>query len=99
MIRFLKETTLGGGGGDDAQAARAQWHQVADQVRPKLPKLAALRDDAEADVLAYMTFPKQHRAKIPSMNLLERLNGEIERRTDVGGSLPNEASITRLVGA
>jgi putative transposase len=43
---------------DDAEAARAQWRQVADQLRPKVPKLAALMDEAEADVLAFMTFPR-----------------------------------------
>ena len=42
---------------DDAEAARKQWRQVADQVRPRVSKLAALMDDAEADVLAYMGFP------------------------------------------
>ena len=51
---------------DHADAARAQWRQVADQVRPKLPKLAALLDAAEEDVLAYMSFPKEHRAKLDS---------------------------------
>src|SRR5277367_4818240 len=49
---------------DDAAAARKQWRDVADQMRPRLPKLAGLLDDAEADVLAYMSFPAQHRAKL-----------------------------------
>jgi hypothetical protein len=68
---------------DDAEAARAQWRRVADQLRPKLPKLAAFLDEAETDVLAYMSFPAQHRAKLHSTNPLERVNGEIKRRTEV----------------
>jgi putative transposase len=84
---------------DDAASARAQWRQVADQLRTKLPKLAAMLDASEEDVLAYMTFPKEHRVKIHSTNPIERLNGEIKRRTDVVGIFPNEASITRLIGA
>ena len=84
---------------DTAEAARAQWRSVADQLRGKFPKLGALMDEAENDVLAFMTFPRAHWTQIYSTNPLERLNAEIKRRTNVVGIFPNDASITRLVGA
>jgi transposase-like protein len=81
------------------EAASLQWRTVADQIRPKVPKLATIMDDAENDVLAYMTFPKEHRAQLHSINSIERINGEIKRRTDVVGIFPNDDAIVRLVGA
>ena len=82
-----------------AEAALSQWRAVADQIRPKVPKLATIVDEAEQDVLAYMTFPKEHRAQLHHTNPIERVNGEIKRRTEVVGIFPSEDAITRLVGA
>jgi transposase-like protein len=83
----------------DRKTAGEVWRHVADQLRPRFGKVAALMDEAEHDVLAYMDFPEAHRTKLHSTNSLERLNKEVKRRTDVVGIFPNEASIRRLVGS
>ena len=79
---------------DEASAHRT-WRQVADQLRARFPKAAALMDEAETDVLAYFAFPAPHRVKLHSTNTLERLNKEVKRRANVVGRgiFPNEASI------
>ena len=83
----------------DHTAARTALLHVGDMMRARWPKLAGFIIDSEADVLAYVTFPSQHRTKLHSTNPLERLNKEVKRRADVVGIFPNEDSIVRLIGA
>lgn len=83
----------------DEKSAHATWREVAHQLEKRFPAVSEMMDDAEADVLAYFSFPKGHRVKLHSTNTLERLNKEVKRRADVVGIFPNEESIIRLLGA
>jgi transposase-like protein len=76
----------------DRPAARQTWRQVADQLRPRWPKLAGLMDDSEHDVLAYLAFPAQHRTKLHStdeidkgVSLLRRSGARRSDRQESGG--------------
>lgn len=83
----------------DVASAQEPWRRVADELRTRFPKAAALMDQAEADVLAHLHFPLAHRVKRHSTNTLERLNKEVKRPANVVGIFPNAASIRRLIGA
>ncbi len=83
----------------DAHHVRAQLDEVARMLDAQFPDVAAMLRDACEDLLAFTAFPLAHWRKIWSTNPLERINGEIKRRTNVVGIFPNDASILRLVTA
>src|SRR5690554_5069964 len=56
----------------DRAHAGETWRKVAEQLRPRRPKLADLMDTSEHDVLAYMSFPRQHRTKLHSTDEIDK---------------------------
>ena len=83
----------------DAKHVRSQLDEVAHMLAAKFPDVAAMLTDSGEDLLSFTEFPLAHWRKIWSTNPLERINGEIKRRTNVVGIFPNDASILRLVTA
>jgi transposase-like protein len=84
---------------DDAAAAREQLGEALERLRKPLPRVAALLEEAEEDLLAFYGFPADHWTKLRSTNPLERFNREIGRRTDVVGIFPNDRALIRLAAS
>lgn len=65
--------------------------------RPSAPKLAEWLEANILEGLAVFALPSSHRRRLRTINMLERLNKELKRRTRVASLFSNEASSSRLV--
>jgi putative transposase len=83
----------------DTEHVRSQLQEVCRMLSGQFPQVSSMISGAADDLLAFSDFPQAHWRKIWSTNPLERLNGEIKRRTNVVGIFPNDASVARLVTA
>ncbi len=72
----------------DRAAATQQLREVVKAMAPRWPRAAEVVAAAEEDILAYMAFPVEHWTRIYSTSLLERVNEEVKRRTNVVGLFP-----------
>ena len=84
---------------EDGAQARELIGETLERLRPRLPRVAALLEEVEDDLLAFYAFPGDHWTKLRSTNPLERVNREIGRRTDVVGIFPNDRSLIRLAAS
>jgi putative transposase len=86
-----------------AQPEQTTAHDAVERIcrlfAKRYPQLVKVLQEAETDILAFYSFPAEHRRQIWSTNSLERLNKEVSRRCDVVGIFPNRSSLLRLVGA
>ncbi|MBQ3371048.1 MAG: IS256 family transposase [Mogibacterium sp.] len=66
---------------------------------PVAAKSMAILDKGFEDAMTVMLLPEWMRNKLRSTNLIERLNREFKRRSDVVQVFPNPESVLRLIGA
>lgn len=84
---------------DDPHLVRELYSQAIDEVGALCKSAGELLEDAEADALTYLDFPKEHRRRIRTNNVQERINREIKRRSRVVQVFPSVDALIRLAGA
>jgi transposase-like protein len=83
----------------DRPEAERQLEITVKKYRTSAPRLAEWLEANIPQGLTVFALPPSHRRRLRTINMLERLNKELKRRTRVAGLFPNEASALRLVSA
>ena len=86
-------------GSKDAKEAVKRANELAEELRSRKPKIADWIEGGIGDCLRVFSFPKGHRTRLRTTNMVERLNKEIKRRTSVIEIFPSEQSADRIIGA
>jgi transposase-like protein len=83
----------------DLAEARSDLTAWLERWAGKYPRLTAWVEENLEETLSCYRFPRQHHKHLKSTNMLERLNEEIKRRTQVVRIFPNAQSCLRLIRA
>ena len=84
---------------DEVAICMAEAERIAERWEKTYPKLARQIREQFEETLAVHQLPREHRRRVYTTNMLERVMREIKRRTKVVGIFPNEDSCDRLIGA
>lgn len=82
-----------------SEEAQRLFEMFLADYRDKAPDLVDWAESAVPEGLVVMQMPQRHRRKLRTVNVLERLNKEIKKRTRVASIFPNTSSCLRLVTA
>lgn len=84
---------------EDTKICLAEAERIASRREKRYPRLSRQIRDQFEETLAVHHLPREHRRRVYTTNMMERVMREIKRRTNVVGIFPNEASCDRLIGA